>query len=692
MSQKNQIKSTSVKNEAMSTTVLQDGLDKLFKSGYSLIDLNHAEVQKLGLPLTTCTGNHYIKAHLFVTDSGTVTGLPAHRIGQTLVFTPCNDGNTEIYTRTGEISGENTEWGKWEKLATATELAQALEQFKPTGAEAVEWGVDSCINTFVEQGTYNITGERLNVADGLPIDNSNPGHTFSARLLVLDSSITGNGDARDKCVTQLLTLSNRTGGDGDVYIRTGSAVSKNALTGGTGWEPWGKLQQNIGVGQVTSLDCYIDNGMYSGVYTDGNTFFETFAMVVINNYAVAGATGRVRSVSQFKYALNVDGTFSYKTRTGQGNTGIAWGDWRSLAVTGMYDNISTPDELLATVESLVYENTRAKEVEESVKRTAVDISSLTCTADKENVTLTANSMDGEVLHSVEIPVATTEKAGAMSVADKKGIDNLKTISVTDGECCDFSIVDEKNNAILILSDGHIRTKNFDSRAGVKFIDRDIYALGDSTTQGAGSGETSVLGSKSWFDRLVAKIQFRSYRKLAANGTVTMKQEGLGALSSQIKNLPVVGNPIILVMIGTNDINRTHEKGNVNAALAMQYEDLSETVSFAEAFRYNLETIKRRLPNAEIIVMMPLSPQLEDESDAESYRDIERTICKALSIPVFEVRNECGISKYCNYGFAQVAEDEIENAVVFMADALHPNNAGYERIANYVATKLNKYIQ
>lgn len=369
-----------------------------------------------------------------------------------------------------------------------------------------------------------------------------------------------------------------------------------------------------------------------------------------------------------------------------------WSEWSSLVRAGMYNNISTTDKLLATVESLVDENTRAKEVEESVKRTAVDLSSLACTADNENVIITANSMDGEVLHSVEIPTVTTEQAGVMSVEDKKKIDNFKKTSVTDGDCCDFSIVDEKYNAILILSDGHIRTRNFDSRASVKYIDRDIYALGDSTTQGAGSGDTSVLGSKSWFDRLVAKIQFRSYRKLAANGTVTMKQEGLGALSSQIKYLPVVGNPIILVMIGTNDINKAHTKGDANSVLAMHYEDLSETVSFAEAFRYNLETIKRRLPNAEIIAMMPLSPQLADESDAEMYRDIERTICRALSIPVLEVRNECGISKYCNYGFAQVAEDEIENAVVFMADALHPNNAGYERIANYVAVKLNKYIQ
>lgn len=52
-----------------------------------------------------------------------------------------------------------------------------------------------------------------------------------------------------------------------------------------------------------------------------------------------------------------------------------WSQWRSLARTGMYDNISTPDELLATVAGLVNENTRAKEVEESVKHSMVDINS-----------------------------------------------------------------------------------------------------------------------------------------------------------------------------------------------------------------------------------------------------------------------------------------------------------------------------
>ena len=103
-----------------------------------------------------------------------------------------------------------------------------------------------------------------------------------------------------------------------------------------------------------------------------------------------------------------------------------WSEWRSLAVTGMYDKISTPDQLLATVESLVNENTRAKEVEESVKRAAVDISSLAYTADKESVTITANSMDGEVKHLIELPAATTEKAGVMSAEDKNAINRLSS--------------------------------------------------------------------------------------------------------------------------------------------------------------------------------------------------------------------------------------------------------------------------
>lgn len=248
-------------------------------------------------------------------------------------------------------------------ISAATEtqagVMSATDKARLNNAEPVtrvQWTAVSNINTYTTTGIYLLTGERLNTADGLPITNSNPGHTIHARLLVLDSSISGTGDSQDKCITQVLTLSNRTGGDGDVYIRTGRASVKNQLAAGAGWELWGKLQQNIEVGQVTSLDTFTGNGIYSGVYTNGSTFFETFVMVVINNYAVAGATGQVRSISQFKYALNVDGTVSYKTRTGQGSSVIGWGSWVDLGAattTDIQDGAITAPKLSSDVREKV---------------------------------------------------------------------------------------------------------------------------------------------------------------------------------------------------------------------------------------------------------------------------------------------------------------------------------------------------
>ena len=221
----------------------------------------------------------------------------------------------------------------------------------------ITWSRESCIDTFTTAGIYNIAGERTNVGDGLPFANSNPGHTFHARLVVLDSSINGT----EVCITQILMLSNRVGGDGNVYLRTGNAASKEELQSGNSWDLWGTLQQNIEVGQTTSLDEYIDNGVYSGVYMVSPTQLETFVLVVINNYALAASMGEERNISQFKYALNINGNFSYKTRTGRGNSEIEWGSWvdpmsefqkfidRLKNGLGVSDVTAVADKMIATL-------------------------------------------------------------------------------------------------------------------------------------------------------------------------------------------------------------------------------------------------------------------------------------------------------------------------------------------------------
>lgn len=329
------------------------GLNDMFDTGCYKVRLSHSDVKALGLDCDSCIDEHYIVAYLFITESGTDDKLQKGRIiGQTILLTNCTDGTMQRFTRKCTFAKDGPSWNSWERFPDAEELGEIAVGL----GKSVVWGSVTHADAFVTAGTYNIKGERTVLTDGLPIDNAVPGNIINAKLVVLDSSISGNGADDDKCITQILTLSNRTGGDGDIYVRTGRASSKNQLAGGYGWEQWAKLQQNVQVGQVTSLNSYIENGMYSGVYVNGDGQFETFVMVVINNYAVAGANGKVRSVSQFKYALALDGTFSYRSRSGQGNTGISWGEWSDLngATTAMLqDGAVTAQKLSADVREKV---------------------------------------------------------------------------------------------------------------------------------------------------------------------------------------------------------------------------------------------------------------------------------------------------------------------------------------------------
>lgn len=211
--------------------------------------------------------------------------------------------------------------------AKEQELEEELEKVQnrlstTESVTEVSWGASSNMNSFTTAGVYNIKGERTNANDNLPISNSNPGHTISGRLIVLDSSINGTGDSQDKCITQLLTLSNRTGGDGNTYIRTASGASLSSLT----WKSWATQQTNVNVGQVTSLDSFIDNGIYSGVLVE-NGVPSTFVMIVINDYFVGVSP---RRVSQFLYKLSKTGEVSYTTRLGVGDGTITWNGWEII--------------------------------------------------------------------------------------------------------------------------------------------------------------------------------------------------------------------------------------------------------------------------------------------------------------------------------------------------------------------------
>lgn len=215
--------------------------------------------------------------------------------------------------------------------STLEEVEEEIQEIKKGNIQKIIWNNTqypnlSDMNKLVIAGVYELSGEHTRNNDNLPITNIGSGHTFNARLTVLNSSIPDTTNSDDKCITQLLNFNNRLG-QGEVYIRTGKGMTLDSLT----WDAWSTLQRNVNVGQVTKLDDFIDNGIYSGVYIYGSLpNVETFVMIVINDYAVASEFWDNRSVSQFKYSYNTTAnktTFQHRKLEDGSDT---WTDWENI--------------------------------------------------------------------------------------------------------------------------------------------------------------------------------------------------------------------------------------------------------------------------------------------------------------------------------------------------------------------------
>ena len=265
------------------------------------------------------------------------------------------------------------------------------------------------MNEFTEFGEYYIHGERTDSSDNLPILNAASGHTIEGILKVYDSSIAGTGKNTDKVVTQILSMSNRVGGDGHIWIRTGQGSTKSNLT----WNTWEKLQGIFEKNNVTKLedfDSYTTNGIYSGIYTNesmeygGIQFFQldTFLMITINGYAVSKLA--VPQITQLLYKLPAKTSTSKQNaeiylRTGSYNkTDKVW-DW------GTFTKMVTNADLSAQVAILT-----AK-----INQNAANITSTTTTANNAqniaNAAKTKNDEQDERLMHIEENLAHLGIAG-----------------------------------------------------------------------------------------------------------------------------------------------------------------------------------------------------------------------------------------------------------------------------------------
>jgi len=204
-------------------------------------------------------------------------------------------------------------------------------------------------------------------------------------------------------------------------------------------------------------------------------------------------------------------------------------------------------------------------------------------------------------------------------------------------------------------------------AGSIYSSLNYYALGDSITVGVGS----TPGKFSYADFLHAKFNFNTITKLAVGGAATNPTPGQGGLATQV-NAVGTDADIITIMIGVNDYQGGKALGDTGTVLQKPYASLDQTLSFAEAFRYCLETVKRNHEQARIYVILPIQTTLPGLIPLEQFRAAEVKIANYLSIPVIFAHTESGLSP---------------GGALFLEDGVHLNITGQTVLGNYIARKI-----
>ena len=134
------------------------------------------------------------------------------------------------------------------------------------------------------------------------------------------------------------------------------------------------------------------------------------------------------------------------------NEDYVWGDWCILAQSGIDDKITNTGDIISEVTRLMSETkeiktdlssetARTKEAEAAITEDAILSGSLNVNQDTDSVTLAYRNIDGTEVSEVDIPAATTEKAGVMSAEDKVTIsEKIGYIYISNGDYIKVSTI------------------------------------------------------------------------------------------------------------------------------------------------------------------------------------------------------------------------------------------------------------
>lgn len=132
------------------------GLDDMTTAGSYAVRLTHGDASSLGIATGSCDNEHYMYAHLFVSESAASGKQRQVRtVGQTLLFTACTGQSVKIVTRTCELAPEGAEWQPWRASeAVAVDIPQPQELNSNAGPQDAKYVYKGSGNTDVITGGY----------------------------------------------------------------------------------------------------------------------------------------------------------------------------------------------------------------------------------------------------------------------------------------------------------------------------------------------------------------------------------------------------------------------------------------------------------------------------------------------------------------------------------------------------------
>jgi len=250
----------------------------------------------------------------------------------------------------------------------------------------------------------------------------------------------------------------------------------------------------------------------------------------------------------------------------------------------------------------------------------------------------------------------------LSYASSDGGRSINSISRTSGtglagstDVYTITYTDETTSTFTVVNG----TDGVDGQGGSSLKDNKYVSMGDSITFGYGS-------SRGYPELLDDTVQFTSHLNIAESGCTCMPITDRVQLYSQIQNIPI-DTTLLTIMIGVNDFIVRNVIGSVYDVLNKSYSELNRSNSFSEAFRYNLETIKKLIPNIRIIVLTPVCSAYATPDIFREYIDAEIAICNFLSIQVFNV-----------YDNSRILANDVN-----LSGGLHPTDIGQGLIKNFI---------